>query len=260
MKAQGWKTATEQPHSYGQTFAEPLRTMSSVRSPQEKKRLAYERDHYAKSKYDKARNAWRTKKNKARRAYRHSVDSLTRTAALDGETDSKISAVRQQAIRRWPVPSLRENVLRKLERRVRTVGVKKSRRALSAESAVAAHSTTPPRPEKDFCVDSVASTLYSLGRQAERGSPALSRQIVVRRFWQYLRFLQSHGLTTRTIAHSMAEIEDTTELRNSDLTDAGFRFVRHSHWRWMQRLYKDAGAKREDGYLKKWYENVRGRL
>jgi hypothetical protein len=47
-------------------------------------------------------------------------------------------------------------------------------------------------------------------------------------------------------------------LRNSHLTDAGFRFVLHSHSRWIQRLYKDAGAKKEDGYLRKWYEKFQG--
>src|SRR6266540_644309 len=102
--------------------------MSSVRAPQEKKRLAYERDHYAKSEYDKARNAWRTKKHKARRSYRHAADSLTRAAAFDGESDAKISAVRQRPVRRWPVPSLRERVASKLARRVGSIRAKKERR------------------------------------------------------------------------------------------------------------------------------------
>ncbi len=86
----------------------------------------------------------------------------------------------------------------------------------------------------------------------------MPHHIIVRRFWQYLRFLQSHGLTVRIIARSLAEVDDATELRNSDLTDAGLRFVRYSHSRWIQRLYKDAGAKKEDAYLKKWYEKFQG--
>jgi hypothetical protein len=32
--------------------------------------LSYERDRYAKSKYNKARKGWRTEKHKARRSYR----------------------------------------------------------------------------------------------------------------------------------------------------------------------------------------------
>ena len=48
--------------------------MSKITSPQQKKDMAYERDHYAKSEYDKARNGWRIKKHKARRSYRHAAD------------------------------------------------------------------------------------------------------------------------------------------------------------------------------------------
>ena len=109
-------------------FVRRYRAMSSVRTPQEKKRLAYERDHYAKSEYDKARSGWRTKKHKARRSYRNAADSLAKAAAFDGESDSKISAIRQRRVRRWPVPSLRERVAHKLGRRVRSIGAKKVRR------------------------------------------------------------------------------------------------------------------------------------
>jgi len=104
--------------------------MCSAHTPQEKKRLAYERDHYAKSKYDKARNGWRTKKSKARRAHRHAVNSLTQAAGLDEESDANISAVKQRRIVRWPVPSLRERVAHSLERRADSVGAKKQRRAV----------------------------------------------------------------------------------------------------------------------------------
>ena len=104
------------------------RVMSAVHSSQEKKRLAYERDHYAKSEYDKSRNRWRTKKHKARRSYRHAADSLTKAAALDEQSDSKISAIKQRPHGRWTVPSLRERVARKLDRRVRSIGAKKARR------------------------------------------------------------------------------------------------------------------------------------
>src|SRR4051794_17427810 len=102
--------------------------MSSIHTPQEKKRLAYERDHYAKSKYDKARTGWRIKKHKARRSFRHATDALTKAAAFAGESDAKIPMLTQQRVRRWGVPSLREEVARKLARRVRSFGAKKARR------------------------------------------------------------------------------------------------------------------------------------
>src|SRR5215472_1919184 len=104
--------------------------MSSVRNPQEKKRMAYDRDHYAKSKHDKSRNRWRTKKHKARRSFRHAADSLTRTAVFDGDSDSKISAIKQRPHGRWAAPSMREVVAHNLRRRFRSIGAKKQRRAL----------------------------------------------------------------------------------------------------------------------------------
>jgi hypothetical protein len=106
--------------------------MSSIHTPQEKKRLALERDHYAKSKYDKARNGWSIKKHKARRSYRHATEALTKAAALDGESDTKIPAITQRPVRRWPVPSLRDRVARKIARRVRSIGAKKARRGAAS--------------------------------------------------------------------------------------------------------------------------------
>ena len=161
-------------------------------------------------------------------------------------------------VRRWSVPSLRERIVRKLGRRVRSIGAKKDRRARRAETDKALHDKPRPRPGKDFCVDSIASSLYRVRHRAEAGSPDVPRQIIIRRFWQYVRFLQSHGLTARIVARSLAEVDDATELRISDLTEAGLRFVRHSHSRWTNRLYKDAGARKEDAYLKKCYEEFQG--
>lgn len=102
--------------------------MSSIRTPQEKKKLAYTRDHYAKGKSDKAfRKGWPTKKRKASRSIRRAADALTQAAGLDGESDAKISAIRQRPLGKWSVPSLRERVARKLDRRVRSIGAKKAR-------------------------------------------------------------------------------------------------------------------------------------
>jgi hypothetical protein len=97
--------------------------------PQDKKRLAYARDHYAKGKYDKAfRKAWPTKKHKSSRSFRHGADTLTRAAALDGESDAEISAIKQKPLAKWPVPKLGEIVPGKLAKRAGRVGAKKARR------------------------------------------------------------------------------------------------------------------------------------
>src|SRR2546423_11567798 len=102
--------------------------MSAIHTPQEKERLAYERDHYGKGKYDKAfRKGWPTKKRKSSRSFRHATGALTRAACLDAESDAKISAIKQRPLDKWAVPSLRELVAHKLARRVRSVGAKKAR-------------------------------------------------------------------------------------------------------------------------------------
>jgi hypothetical protein len=70
--------------------------MSSVHHPKEKKRLSYERDHYAKgAKSDKGfRKTWPRKKHKASRAFRHAAEILTRTSLLDPAPEVDIGQAR----------------------------------------------------------------------------------------------------------------------------------------------------------------------
>jgi hypothetical protein len=104
--------------------------MSSIHTPQEKKRLAYELDHYAKGKCDKAfRKSWPKKKRKSNRSFRHAADGLTKAAGLDGLSDTKIATIKRRPLRKWGVPSLRERVAHTLEARIRRIGAKKARRA-----------------------------------------------------------------------------------------------------------------------------------
>lgn len=64
--------------------------MSSVRHPQEKKRLSYERDHYNRN--GKNNKSWRkakpVKKQAARRSFRRAADALVR-ASPQGEAPVK---------------------------------------------------------------------------------------------------------------------------------------------------------------------------
>ena len=70
--------------------------MSSVRHPNEKKRLSYERDHYAKgAKSDKGfRKTWPRKKRKANRAFRHAAKILTHTSRLDATPEVDLGRAR----------------------------------------------------------------------------------------------------------------------------------------------------------------------
>ena len=70
--------------------------MSSVHDSKEKKRLSYERDHYAKgAKSDKGfRKTWPRKKRKANRALRHAAEILTRKATHDSGADVDLGRAR----------------------------------------------------------------------------------------------------------------------------------------------------------------------
>jgi hypothetical protein len=89
------------------------------------------------------------------------------------------------------------------------------------------------------------------------GFPEISRDVLARRFWQFLRFLQQRGLTSRVVAKSLDDISEQTILRNSDLTDAGFYFIQRFHGRWVSRTSKDRGEEKEEAFLIKWYEKFR---
>lgn len=77
-------------------------------------------------------------------------------------------------------------------------------------------------------------------------------QVMLRRYWQYISFLQRNGFTKRIVAGSVNDISEASELKNSDLTDEGFRFVQYSHDRWLDRTYKDQGEAREEKMLQGW--------
>jgi hypothetical protein len=107
--------------------------MSSVQTPQEKKRLAYERDHYAKGKSEKAfRKGWPTKKRKANHSFRRAANVLATAATLDEEADVRIGAIKKNPLIKDPVPTLGQLVPGKLAKRGRRIGRKKARRAAAA--------------------------------------------------------------------------------------------------------------------------------
>src|SRR5436853_5614809 len=112
----------------------------------------------------------------------------------------------------------------------------------------------PPRPEKDFTVCSIAWDLDIVQRHTNAGFDHIPDSIVCRRFFQFLDFIQRHGFTVRTVAASLADISPSTALRNSDLTDDGFRFIQHAQPRWAGRLYKDRGEQKELQFLTKWFQ------
>lgn len=110
-----------------------------------------------------------------------------------------------------------------------------------------------PRPTNDFTVTSLAWERDFEQHHQRAGFPPIPDEVLVRRFWQFLRFLQQHRLTSRVVAANAAELSADTALRNSDLTDEGFYFIQRFHGRWLNRSRKDSGETKEDKFLTKWY-------
>ena len=110
----------------------------------------------------------------------------------------------------------------------------------------------PPRPAKEFTVCSIAWHLDIVQRHTKAGFEDVPDEIVYRRFFQFLDFIQRHGFTVHTVAASLADVTRATALRNSDLTDEGFRFIQYAENRWCSRLYKDTGAEKEWAFLERW--------
>ena len=113
---------------------------------------------------------------------------------------------------------------------------------------------THPRPAKEFTVDSIAWIIQREQRFHSAGFPPVPCEVLLRRFWQLVCFLQQRGLTVRQIAGSIADISEESVLRNSDLTDEGFYFLQRFHGRWTNRASKDRGEQKEEAFLTKWYD------
>ena len=104
--------------------------MSSVHTPQEKKRLFYKRDHYPKGKPDKGfRRGWPTKKRKTSRSFRHAADTLTRIVVLETCADADIRLIEQRRVGKWRVSKPGGRVAHKFDRRIGKVAAKRQRRS-----------------------------------------------------------------------------------------------------------------------------------
>ncbi|HEY8180712.1 MAG TPA: hypothetical protein VII32_00625 [Thermoanaerobaculia bacterium] len=85
----------------------------------------------------------------------------------------------------------------------------------------------------------------------EAGFPAIDEGVVRAHYRQFLSFLETNGMTTRALIDPSRPLADV-ELRNHDLTELGFEFVRRYHDRWIGRLYKLKTPEAEKRFLEKW--------
>ncbi len=115
----------------------------------------------------------------------------------------------------------------------------------------------PPRTDKDFTIRSLEWECDIAARFQRAGFSVPADEALHSRFWIYLDFLQANGLTSRIIANKKEDVALTTALRNSDLTDQGFRFIQAIESKWSNRLLKYSDADAERSFLRKWLEKFR---
>jgi hypothetical protein len=113
------------------------------------------------------------------------------------------------------------------------------------------------RPSEDFRVTSVAWELDNEARHRKAGFDPVGRDVILRRFYSFVDFIQQNDMMTRTIAKALDDVDESTELRNHDLTNEGFDFVRLYHGKWLNRTHKDEGAAKEREFLEKWLHKFR---
>jgi hypothetical protein len=107
------------------------------------------------------------------------------------------------------------------------------------------------RPTDNFWISSVSSVIDIERTHRDAGFPAIDEGVVRAHYCQFLSFLETNGMTTRALidpSHPVADVE----LRNHDLTELGFEFVRRYHDRWIGRLYKLKTPEAEKRFLEKW--------
>lgn len=115
------------------------------------------------------------------------------------------------------------------------------------------------RPPHDFRVTSVSWELENEARHREGGFEAVEREVILRRFFAFVDFLQQQGMTARAILHVLEEVSEVSELRNLDLTDEGFEFVQLYHGKWLNRLHQDRGDLQERAWLARCLQKFRDR-
>lgn len=110
----------------------------------------------------------------------------------------------------------------------------------------------PPRPQKDFTITCFAWELENEANHSRAGFPSVPRDVLVRRSWQFLDFLQRQGFTLHEIVRNRGDVTSETALRNSDLTDEGYSFAQRYSDLWVAGMHKDTGEEKEAAVLARW--------
>ncbi|SCW51183.1 hypothetical protein [Mucilaginibacter sp. NFR10] len=111
-----------------------------------------------------------------------------------------------------------------------------------------------PRTDKDFLIESIVGLKDVTDRHTLAGFEDIPDEILYRRFFQLIDFLQKKQLTNVIKYNGLSDITINSELKNSDLNDAGFYFLQYALGKWESRFHKDQGDTKESEFIEKWYK------
>jgi hypothetical protein len=116
----------------------------------------------------------------------------------------------------------------------------------------------PPRPTKDFRIVSVQYIVEIEANHRRAGFSEIGYEVIQRRFWQLLSFLDRQGYKVGQHQTSVEDVGPSSDLMNFDLNDEGYLFLQRYLDKWHDRLYKDKGAEAEWKFLEKWHSQFVG--
>ena len=116
----------------------------------------------------------------------------------------------------------------------------------------------PPRPTTNFRIASIQSIIDIEASHRRAGFSEIRHEVIQRRFWQLLSFLDHQGYKVGRHLTSMEDIGQSSGLMNFNLNDEGYLFVQRYLDKWHGRLYKDKGAEVELRFLEKWHSQFVG--
>ena len=91
--------------------------------------------------------------------------------------------------------------------------------------------------EPDFTIDKVE------WHTSTPGNPE-PRELTIRRIFAVASFLQSHGLTNRTLVGRLEDVTDDFAIESRDLTERGMALLRQAYDKWLRKV--DRGMAPED--------------
>lgn len=110
------------------------------------------------------------------------------------------------------------------------------------------------RPQNDFWITDLKSTLDIVERHTQAGFPHIPEDIVRLQLFMLFDFLYQQGFLTERLAASAQDLQPDAALRNRHLTEDGYYFLQKYLPRWQDRLYKFTNEAKERGFLEKWYQ------